>query len=66
MTTSPFWIWNLDILIIRLIDSLPVACAETTGADYFLTCDDRLLKKQEYFNVSSLNPLEFVQKVMRA
>jgi hypothetical protein len=43
-----------------------VACAEATGADYFLTCDDRLLKKQKYFSVSSLNPLDFVQKVMGA
>lgn len=51
---------------LRAIDSLHVACAEATGADYFLTCDDRLLKKQKYFNVSSLNPLEFVQKVMGA
>jgi predicted nucleic acid-binding protein len=50
----------------KAIDSLHVACAEATGADYFLTCDDRLLKKQKYFSVSSLNPLDFVQKVMGA
>ena len=40
-----------------------VACAEAAGADYFLTCDDRLLKKQKYINISSMNPLGFVQKV---
>ena len=51
---------------LRAIDSLHVACAEANGADYFLTCDDRLLKKQKYFNVSSLNPLDFVQEVMGA
>jgi len=49
---------------LRAIDSLHVACAESAGADYFLTCDDRLLKKQKHIIVSSMNPLDFVQKVM--
>ena len=49
---------------LRAIDSLHVACAESAGADYFLTCDDRLLKKQKHITVSSMNPLDFVQKVM--
>ena len=49
---------------LRAIDSLHVACAEAVGADYFLTCDDRLLKKQKHVNVTSMNPLDFVQKVM--
>ena len=48
---------------LRAIDALHVACAEAAGADYFLTCDDRLLKRQRYINVSSMNPLDFVQKV---
>jgi predicted nucleic acid-binding protein len=48
---------------LRAIDALHVACAEAAGADYFLTCDDRLLKKQKYINISSMNPLDFVQKV---
>lgn len=51
---------------LRALDSLHVACAEAISADFFLTCDDHLLKKQKYFNVSSLNPLDFVQKVMGA
>jgi predicted nucleic acid-binding protein len=46
------------------IDSLHVACAESAGVDYFLTCDDRLLKKQKHITVLSMNPLDFVQKVM--
>jgi len=46
------------------IDALHVACAETAGADYFLTCDDRLLKKQKRIKVPSMNPLDFVQKVI--
>ena len=49
---------------LKAIDSLHVACAESAGADYFLTCDDRLLKKQKHITISSMNPLDFVQKVM--
>ena len=49
---------------LKAIDSLHVACAESAGADYFLTCDDRLLKKQKHISVLSMNPLDFVQKVM--
>jgi predicted nucleic acid-binding protein len=49
---------------LKAIDALHVACAESAGADYFLTCDDRLLKKQKYISVPSMNPLDFVQKVM--
>lgn len=49
---------------IHAIDALHIACAETSGADYFLTCDDRLLRKQKHLNVNSMNPLDFVQKVM--
>jgi predicted nucleic acid-binding protein len=49
---------------LKAIDSLHVACAESAGADFFLTCDDRLLKKQKHITVSSMNPLDFVQKVM--
>ena len=48
----------------KAIDALHVACAESAGVDYFLTCDDRLLKKQEHSTVSSMNPLDFIQRVM--
>jgi predicted nucleic acid-binding protein len=50
-------------LSVFAIDALHVACAEAAGAEYFLTCDDRLLKKQKYIKISSMNPLDFVQKV---
>jgi predicted nucleic acid-binding protein len=49
---------------LKAIDALHEACAESAGADYFLTCDDRLLKKQKYIRVPSMNPLDFVQRVM--
>jgi len=49
---------------LKAIDVLHVACAESAGVDYFLTCDDRLLKKQKHISVPSMNPLDFVQRVM--
>lgn len=49
---------------LKAMDALHIACAETASADYFITCDDRLLKKQKHIQVSAMNPLDFVQKVM--
>lgn len=49
---------------VKAIDALHIACAEAAGAEYFITCDDRLLKKQKHFQVSVMNPLDFVQKVL--
>jgi predicted nucleic acid-binding protein len=43
---------------------LHVATAEAAGCDYFLTCDNRLLKKHRLLTVKSMNPVDFVQKVM--
>ena len=48
----------------KAIDAMHVACAESAGVDYFLTCDDRLLKKQKHVTISSMNPLDFIQRVM--
>lgn len=47
---------------VQAIDSLHVAAAELADADFFITCDDRLLKKREQFKVQSLNPVDFVQQ----
>ena len=41
------------------VDALHVASAETALADYFLTCDDRLLRRYRG-NVKVLNPVDFV------
>jgi len=30
--------------------------------DFFIACDDRLLKKGKQFKVRSMNPVDFVQK----
>ena len=48
---------------LKAIDALHVASAEAAGADYFFTCDDRLLKKHRALAVKSMNPVDFVQKV---
>jgi predicted nucleic acid-binding protein len=49
---------------VKPIDALHVATAEAAGCDYFLTCDNRLLKKHRLLTVKSMNPVDFVQKVM--
>jgi len=49
---------------LKAIDALHVACAEAADAEYFLTCDDRLLRKHRLITVKSMNPLDFVQRVM--
>ena len=55
---------NLERQGLKAIDALHVACAESSGADYFLSCDDRLIRKQKQLTVKSMNPLDFVRKVM--
>lgn len=44
-------------------DALHLACAVTSGVGYFLTCDDRLLKKQRKLSVTLkiLNPIDFIR-----
>jgi predicted nucleic acid-binding protein len=49
---------------LKAIDALHVSSAEAAGVDYFLTCDDRLLKKHKAITVKSMNPVDFVQKVV--
>lgn len=54
----------LESLGIAPIDALHVACAEAGGADYFMTCDDDLVriakKNQDQLKVVVHNPLAFV------
>ena len=47
---------------ISAIDSLHIATAESTKADFFIACDDRLLKKEKHFKVKSINPVDFIQE----
>jgi predicted nucleic acid-binding protein len=44
---------------LKPLDALHVACAETSAASHFLTCDDRLLKRYAG-KIAILNPADFI------
>jgi predicted nucleic acid-binding protein len=51
---------------IKPLDALHVACAETATANYFVTCDDRLIRRYQLLANSKMaicNPPEFVRLV---
>lgn len=54
---------KLEQLGLHPMDALHVACAEKAEADWFLTCDDRLLRKYAGHGVQSSNPVDFVLQV---
>ena len=44
-------------------DALHIACALEAGADYFLTCDDKLIKKASQISgLKILNPIRFIEE----
>ncbi len=46
------------------IDALHIAVSESAQADFFIACDDRLLKKGKQFKVKCINPVDFVQQAL--
>lgn len=44
-------------------DSIHLACALKGGAEYFLTCDDKLIKRASALdmNIKIINPLRFIE-----
>jgi len=51
---------------IKPLDALHVALAETGNADYFCTCDDRLLRNAKQVKdlmVKVANPVDLVQEI---
>jgi hypothetical protein len=46
-------------------DAIHVACAEFIKADYFITCDDRLLKQTNRLNLhtEAMNPVNYLIKL---
>jgi predicted nucleic acid-binding protein len=52
----------------RAFDALHLASAESSGADFFCTCDDRVLKKagkQKDLRVRVVSPLQLAEEVSR-
>lgn len=57
---------SLKSLGIKPLDALHLALAETGNADYFCTCDDKLLrnaKRVEDLTVKIINPVDLVQEI---
>ena len=57
---------NLMTFGIKPLDALHVALAESVNADYFCTCDDRLLRNAEQIKdllVKVVNPVDLVQEI---
>lgn len=47
---------------VSVIDALHIATSESAHADFFIACDDRLVKKGKLFKVKCINPVDFVQQ----
>ena len=53
---------------LKAIDALHLACAEAAAADYFITCDDRLISRYQRLQSSPAqltvcNPTEFIRLI---
>jgi predicted nucleic acid-binding protein len=49
--------------VIRLKDSLNLACAIESGCQYFITTDKALLKKKKLFSeIEIVNPIDFIRQ----
>jgi predicted nucleic acid-binding protein len=51
---------------LKPLDALHLSCAVEAGADYFCTCDDRLLKRARVIHSGPpkvVNPLELIREI---
>lgn len=48
---------------LKAMDALHVACAEGTESNYFLTCDDGIIRRYNGENLQVLDPVNFVLEV---
>jgi predicted nucleic acid-binding protein len=48
-------------------DAIHLACALKGKAEYFVTCDDKLIKKAGLMNdnIIAMNPVDFVREEMK-
>ena len=55
----------LKVSGLKDIDALHLACAETQRAEYFITCDDEILRKSSgiALRVKVANPVKFVEEL---
>lgn len=44
------------------IDALHLACAEAIEVDYFITCDDSIIKRHKDKRMKVLNPVDFIRE----
>jgi predicted nucleic acid-binding protein len=59
---------NLITFGIKPLDALHLALAESANADYFCTCDDKLLQNSKRVSdlmVKVVNPIDLVQEIER-
>ena len=42
------------------VDALHLACAEESKAEYFITCDDQIIKRYRGKGLKAMNPVNFV------
>lgn len=54
---------EIEKLGIRGLDALHLACAERAGVNYFLTCDNKLIKRYRGI-ILVKNPVEFVFNII--
>lgn len=54
-----------DLIGIKPRDAIHISCALKSGAEYFVTCDDKILKKAEKLglNLLILNPIDFIKEL---
>jgi len=55
---------EIEALGIKGLDALHLACAERLTADYFVTCDDRMIRKY-IGTVVVINPVELTMHVLQ-
>lgn len=55
---------TIESMGIKGLDALHLACAEQLNASYFVTCDDRIIRRYRG-ELSVLNPVEFSMRMVR-
>lgn len=48
---------------VKAFDALHIACAETVGNDYFITCDKRLINRCSMLTMKVINPVDFMLEI---